>query len=160
MEKLEQALTDRSLKVLDRLKVACYLWRNTSATKSILKWTCDQICSIDKKTYSINEELMTSLFKFLSVILKTVINTGKWCPDDSVLTVHVFEVRWNKSIHGVIIIMSMQSISAAIRLVDSEQCTKSVVDSLQCIMTGSPLPSVLFKFELSVSLYFLCIVLR
>ncbi|XP_064399775.1 uncharacterized protein LOC135346168 [Halichondria panicea] len=135
MEKLEQALTDRSLKVLDRLKVACYLWRNTSATKSILKWTCDQICSIDKKTYSINEELMTSLFKFLSVILKTVINTGKWCPDDSILTVHVFE-----------------SISAAIRLVDSEQCTKSVVDSLQCIMTGSPLPSVLFKFELSVSL--------
>ena len=152
MEKLEQALTDRSLKVLDRLKVACYLWRNTSATKSILKWTCDQICSIDKKTYSINEELMTSLFKFLSVILKTVIN--------SILTVHVFEVRWNKSVHGVIIIMSMQSISAAIRLVDSEQCTKSVVDSLQCIMTGSPLPSVLFKFELSVSLYFLCIVLR
>ena len=92
MEKFQQALHDRSLSALDRLKVACYLWKNSHDPKSVLNWTCDQICSVDKKkSPDLYEELTTHLFKFLSVILRTP-NVGEWCPIDSLFTAHFFNV--------------------------------------------------------------------
>lgn len=94
MEELQQALTDRSLSIIDKLKVACYIWKNTGDTRNMLRWSCDQISSIYKKKSSSNEECIVQLFKFLSVLLKTYTSVGKWCPDDSVFTVHLFEVKW------------------------------------------------------------------
>ena len=96
MDNLEQALTNRSLSVLDRLKIACHLWKNASQTQTVFQWTCDQIClaCIDKKkSNSVNKELILSLFKFLFVILKTISSNGKWVSHNSMISVHIFEVR-------------------------------------------------------------------
>jgi len=92
MDELSKALYDKSLSVLDQLKVACYLVKSPSNHGVILKWVCGVISSPDKrKSASEQKEMSYSLYQLLSVLLRAV-SSEQWTPDDSVFNVHFFEV--------------------------------------------------------------------
>ena len=103
LKECESALYDHSFSVLDRLKVACYLWRESSTPSrqdSLLKLTCDELCTAyNKKTRSPPAiDVCSSLWQFLSVILQSITvqpleNKREWRPDDSVFTTYLFQVQ-------------------------------------------------------------------
>ena len=101
MTELWAALQDHSLKAIDKLKVACHLWKHECVTSSrkdtLIRWACEEICSAHSKKNKTPPplEVYCKLWQLLSVMLESTFNTESQLR--TVLmesaNVHFFQVR-------------------------------------------------------------------
>ena len=88
MSKLLLGLSDRrSISLVGRLKVACYLWKEEEGILPILgkktvllRWVCQEICLVyDKRAKGppSSPSTICKLWKFLSVILRAIEGEGE-----------------------------------------------------------------------------------
>lgn len=110
----------RSVPLVGRLKVACYLWKEKEGILPILgkktvllRWVCQEICLVydkrSKGTLPSSPSTIYKLWRFLSVVLRAIEGEGekreKELTDLSPLNAHLLQVgkgsmsRWVKGRH-------------------------------------------------------------
>lgn len=96
MAELVSALSDLSLPVLGRLKVACYLWVRNAAGKHALlfEWACQELCmAYNRKNKAPPPHVTCSqMWGFLCTVLKGMVADGV-LHDLSPLNTHLFQVN-------------------------------------------------------------------
>lgn len=99
MAEFVSALTDPSLPLLGKIKVAKYLWEERDLfplerNSLMLKWACQELCTAyNKKTKSPPSHVTRSqLWGSLSTVLEAVTKEGEVSLDLAPLSVHLFQV--------------------------------------------------------------------
>ena len=106
MTELLASLQERSLSVLERLEVARSLWKQDGLLHAgkapfLLKWACQEICQAYSKRNKNppNHVTTTPLWEFLNVLVEALCE-GNGSQDLSALNMHLFQVKYGRSVNG------------------------------------------------------------